>query len=406
MIPAPQRARNREGGYALLFIFAMAAIVAIGLYSQVPKVAFEAQRDKEQLLIDRGEQYSRAILLFVHKFHRFPGTVDELENSNNMRFLRRRYADPMTGKQDWRIVHAGPGGVLIDSVTTKKPDAGLVNSNSIITLNTGVDSSGGDNAGINLAMRQRPSDQPGAAGGDPGSAGGGSGMTPGFNGPVMVLPDGRIVPASTSPSAFNTSAPGTGAPTQGPLATGFQGVPGTPGATVGGLLPSGVAIQQNAPNAQNVPNAQNTPDLPPQVGGPPSSAANLINSILTSPRPGGLNGPGQVVNGQGMPAGSSTATLGGQTPAGTSSSQQNVIGAGIAGIASKHEQEGIKTYNTRTRYNEWEFVYDVTKDPQFARGAAGATSAGGPGGAGAPGAQPPGSPAGGQMMIPGQGPGR
>jgi hypothetical protein len=41
---------------------------------------------------------------------------------------------------------------------------------------------------------------------------------------------------------------------------------------------------------------------------------------------------------------------------------QNIIGAGIAGVASKLEAEGIKSYNDRTKYNEWEFIYDPRKD--------------------------------------------
>ena len=50
------RSRKSESGFALLFIYAMAATVAVMLYMELPRVAFEAQRDKEQLLIDRGEQ--------------------------------------------------------------------------------------------------------------------------------------------------------------------------------------------------------------------------------------------------------------------------------------------------------------------------------------------------------------
>ena len=64
--------------------------------------------------------------------------------------------------------------------------------------------------------------------------------------------------------------------------------------------------------------------------------------------------------------------------------QQNVIGAGIAGVASKKEAESIKTVNDHTKYNEWEFVYDITKDPTRQQGAAGAQGAsGGPGRGGA-----------------------
>ena len=46
------------------------------------------------------------------------------------------------------------------------------------------------------------------------------------------------------------------------------------------------------------------------------------------------------------------------------------IGGGIAGIASKVEQQGIKVYKERKKYNEWEFVYDISKDPARTGGAA------------------------------------
>ena len=93
--------RQSERGFALLLVFAMASIVAIALYYSMPRVAFEAQRDKEQTLIDRGEQYQRAIQLYVRKNKRWPAKIEDLESSNSIRYLRRRYVDPMTGKADW-----------------------------------------------------------------------------------------------------------------------------------------------------------------------------------------------------------------------------------------------------------------------------------------------------------------
>jgi hypothetical protein len=42
----------------------------------------------------------------------------------------------------------------------------------------------------------------------------------------------------------------------------------------------------------------------------------------------------------------------------------------LAGVASKHEQDGIKVYKEQTSYNKWEFVYDITKDPARGAGAA------------------------------------
>jgi hypothetical protein len=380
--------RNPESGYVLLLVFAMAAIVAVTLYMQVPRVAFEAQRDKEELLMNRGHEYVRAITLFVHKFNRFPATMDELENTNRVRFLRRRYLDPMTGKADWRILHAGPGGVITDSITAakKKTDSSSTGLISVMQM-FGTEAEGGSE-GVNLAARKRSSDQAGAPGDGAGSGNGpvdnnnvlsnssnppGPGNS-GYNGPVMVLPDGRIVPATSS--GVPGAAAATGNPTPG--APGF-GVPGAFGAS-GAQLPSGVAIQQNALNGQNVPG------LPGQQQ-PPNGAAGLINQILTTPRPGGINGlpgaPGGTVQfGTSLtapPSASGTAA-----PAG-----QQVIGAGLAGVASKREQEGIKTYNQRTKYNEWEFVYDISKDPAKnpnanMPGAAGA--AGGSGGQGRGGA--------------------
>ncbi len=72
------------------------------------------------MLVERGEQYKRAIGLFLrtNKNTRWPACIEELENFNNRRFLRRRYLDPITGKDEWRLIHIA-NGVLTDSVTNK-----------------------------------------------------------------------------------------------------------------------------------------------------------------------------------------------------------------------------------------------------------------------------------------------
>ena len=46
--------RREESGFALLLIFVLAAVVAISLYFEMPRVAFESQRAREQLSIDRA----------------------------------------------------------------------------------------------------------------------------------------------------------------------------------------------------------------------------------------------------------------------------------------------------------------------------------------------------------------
>ena len=49
----------------------------------LPRAAFESQRNKEEILIERGEQYKRGIQLFVAKNKRFPASLDELEKMGN-----------------------------------------------------------------------------------------------------------------------------------------------------------------------------------------------------------------------------------------------------------------------------------------------------------------------------------
>jgi hypothetical protein len=72
----------------------------------------------------------------------------------------------------------------------------------------------------------------------------------------------------------------------------------------------------------------------------PGNVPDLIRQILTNPRQQG---------GFGQPGG-------------------RQIGAGIAGVATTLEAEGVKIYNERTKYDEWEFVYDPQKDMRSALG--------------------------------------
>ena len=113
-------ARRQESGFALLVIFLIAAAVAFTMYQELPRAAFESARDKEQLLIDRGNQYKRAIQVFYAENKRYPAELKDLESTNNKRYLRRRYIDPMTGQDEWRLIHTN-GSFLTDSLVQKPP---------------------------------------------------------------------------------------------------------------------------------------------------------------------------------------------------------------------------------------------------------------------------------------------
>jgi hypothetical protein len=366
------RRRQPESGFALLLVFAMAASIAAMLYMELPRAAFEAQRQKEELLMDRGEQYIRGIQLYVAQWKSYPPTLDALEKTNGKRYLRRRYKDPMTGKDEWRAVHANGAGILVDSIVQKQgqQDEKKTQQTFISELPSIGSSAGmGGDAGQNIGLRRRPSDQnpmPGMGGGptpplDPQSLGNGAqvvqpgvpaqtalpqqpGMPPQQPGAPGVPPNGGQLfnPGQSNPGQPNGMNPNQ--PAGGNPGLPYP-VPGPPGAS------------QQMPSIPGVPNPMGTPGVgggpttgatqPGQPGAPANAGLAMINQILTTPR-GGMNM--QVPGAPGLQ-----------------------IGGGIAGFASMAEAPSIKVYNERQKYNEWEFIYDVKKDKRLLGAAAGQT---------------------------------
>src|SRR5579864_7449043 len=101
----PSAARG-EGGWIMLTLLLAMALLAIFSAAMVSSITFEIKRDREEEMIHRGVQYSRAIRAYYKKFGRYPTKLEDLESSNNMRFLRKRYKDPITG-QDFKLLHFG-----------------------------------------------------------------------------------------------------------------------------------------------------------------------------------------------------------------------------------------------------------------------------------------------------------
>jgi type II secretory pathway pseudopilin PulG len=97
---------DAENGFVLLAVLLLVALVLLGLAVAAPRVAKEIQRDKELEFYHRGTEYSRAIRLYYRKTGGYPTDLSQLEDTNNIRFLRKRYLDPITGKP-FRIIHQG-----------------------------------------------------------------------------------------------------------------------------------------------------------------------------------------------------------------------------------------------------------------------------------------------------------
>lgn len=108
--PTPVR-HDPEAGIVLLFVICMTVLLLLSLAVAAPKIATSIQRQKDLETIHRGEQYRRAIQLYYRQFGQYPTSIDQLVNTNNVRFLRKRYTDPLTGKDDWKPIYYGQAHV-------------------------------------------------------------------------------------------------------------------------------------------------------------------------------------------------------------------------------------------------------------------------------------------------------
>jgi len=98
---ANARRRQEEEGFLLVGVIVVLALVLLVLSIAAPKVAFELKRERDMETVHRGQQYVRAIRVYYSLVGSYPASLDQLEKTNNQRFLRQRYLDPLTGKSDW-----------------------------------------------------------------------------------------------------------------------------------------------------------------------------------------------------------------------------------------------------------------------------------------------------------------
>jgi type II secretory pathway pseudopilin PulG len=97
-----------EEGFMLLAVVVMVALLLIALSVAAPVVARQLQREKEVESQHRMNEYVRAIQLYQRRFSgQYPASIKILENTNNIRFLRHVYVDPLTGKADYKLIHLG-----------------------------------------------------------------------------------------------------------------------------------------------------------------------------------------------------------------------------------------------------------------------------------------------------------
>ena len=397
--------QSDQSGFVLLTLLFAAAVIAAQLAITLPRAAMEAQRIREEKLIYRGEQYKRGIKLYYRQHQKYPQKIDDLEDTNGVRFLRRRYNDPLTGENEWRLVHMGPDGRFKDSLVydtedeenkrfrgdfVSSPPVGAVSgqgselkgafarnfdaegayhvgqvtdhdrhrhaggSSEISSLgqeyprhHLEFTAPGGQFRGADRARAVRQSTAPQVLGSASSSAGVSSSEA---IWPLVADSDYLGTELKAINSAYpprqnhdystllpSQIPPGVGQRIGPPesrrqLRTSQRGDQTQFGQTGAGS--TGISSGQRAAESRQV-------ERPP-VGfgrqGMASQAVSAIGQTLTRPRPGGL--------------------VGLRATQGRADNTDRTFIGGVAGVASKTEERGVKLYRGRGTYNEWEFVFD------------------------------------------------
>jgi type II secretory pathway pseudopilin PulG len=280
-----QHKSGNEKGYILLSLMLMMTLMLIALTIEAPRVAQQIKREKEEELIHRGTEYRNAIKKYFRKFGRYPVSLDQLENTNNMRFLRKRYKDPFTGKDDWRLLHPGEVQLNVANGATAVPG-----QPTLLGQSGGGNQSPGGTVGQPSSFGATPSGPSPTPTGlqQPIDASGGSGVS--VNGPAGQNTFGQNTPGS---STFGSNATLTQ-----PVGSGqFGGGPIIGVASVSKLT----SIKEfNGKNHYNEwppfwydPRQEQTPGVPgAPVAGAPGQFGTPGQGVQGGPPPGQISGPG------------------------------------------------------------------------------------------------------------------
>src|SRR5262245_18191851 len=116
------RTHRPDAGFSLAAVIFFLTAASIFIMAVVPAYQMQAKREMEEELIFRGAEYTRAIQKYQRRFAIYPSSVDQLISTNGLRFLRRAYNDPITGKE-FRLITINPYGTLSGSkMFTQNPN--------------------------------------------------------------------------------------------------------------------------------------------------------------------------------------------------------------------------------------------------------------------------------------------
>jgi hypothetical protein len=160
----PSRGNGTERGYLLLVLMLFVAALVIAQLAVAPAIKASLRRDKEEEMVHRGTQYARAVRRYFKAFGRYPVTLEALEDTNHVRFLRRRYKDPFAADGEWQVVHYGDVHFNLAAAAGTGSDTASQSQAVNITGVSGAQGfSSSGTQGFSLNLNSRPSTSPSGA---------------------------------------------------------------------------------------------------------------------------------------------------------------------------------------------------------------------------------------------------
>jgi type II secretory pathway pseudopilin PulG len=126
--------REGERGYALVALIAACTILALALTAAAPRLAQQAQREREKESIARGEEVVDAIAAYTATMGKLPNSMDDLVKGitppgsiKTIYILRREAAtDPLSSSGEWKLVRANDRAFIDFQVAVAKYSGGAL----------------------------------------------------------------------------------------------------------------------------------------------------------------------------------------------------------------------------------------------------------------------------------------
>ena len=343
---------NDDRGFTLAALIIFLTAFSIAAAAVVPAYQTQAQREQEQEMIFRGQEYVRAIQKYQRSFGIYPPDIESLLDTNGIRFLRRPYTNPITG-EGFRLLTINPDGSINGSVIyeamMENPDLFRGGDPRMFGEGQPTNSVASQVAAFSAAAEGalRQGVQQGRGGAQQGGFGGFGAQAGGF---------GQQNQGFGQAGGFGGGFGGRGGQPQAGLGqnSGFGG--GFPQA--GGSLG-----QQNQGFGQAVaPNNQGG------RGNFPQSGFGQAEGRGGGPQGrGGAGESGARQGGFGQGGGFGASPFGGDSFGSTPTTPTDSAGAGglgnasfgssgVVGVAPLDESPSLIAYNNREMYHEWEFI--------------------------------------------------